>query len=57
MAVFRQWGLDELLPRAGEGLPRVYDLSYAVPADLALRESYQWRIGDDLYTLAIDGQP
>jgi DNA-binding HxlR family transcriptional regulator len=56
MAVFRQWGLDELLPHAGEGLPRVYDLSYAVPADLALRESYQWRIGDDLYTLAIDGQ-
>lgn len=56
MALFRQWGLDELLPPAGKGLPRVHDLSYAVPADLALHESYQWQIDDDLYALAIDGQ-
>jgi DNA-binding HxlR family transcriptional regulator len=33
MAVFRQWGLDELLPHTGEGLPR----------DLAVRLRAQQR--------------
>jgi hypothetical protein len=56
MALFRQWGLDELLPPGGDGLPHKHDLSYAVPGDLALRESYRWRIDDDVYTLVIDGQ-
>lgn len=56
LALFRQWGLDELLPPGGDGLPHKHDVSYAVPGDLALRESYRWRIDDDVYTLVIDGQ-
>jgi hypothetical protein len=56
LALFRHWGLDEQLPPGGDGLPHQHDLSCAVPADLALRESCQWRLDDDMYTLAIDGQ-
>jgi DNA-binding HxlR family transcriptional regulator len=56
MALLMQWGLDELLPLSGEGLPQVHDLSYAVPASLALHESYQWQIDGDLYALSINGQ-
>jgi DNA-binding HxlR family transcriptional regulator len=58
MAMFRQWGLDEMLPPAASGSlgSRTYDLSYAVPADIDMHESYQWRLDDGLYTLRIDGQ-
>lgn len=58
LALFREWGLDELLPPIGAGaeLPIVHDLSYAVPADLDLHESYEWQIDDDRYSLTINGQ-
>jgi hypothetical protein len=56
LAMFRQWGLDELLPPAcAAGEPAVYDLSYAVPAHAGLRETYEWRIDQDAYLLDIDG--
>jgi DNA-binding HxlR family transcriptional regulator len=58
MATFRQWGLDEMLPPTGSEsvAPRTYDLSYAVPADIDMHESYQWRLDDGVYALRIDGQ-
>jgi DNA-binding HxlR family transcriptional regulator len=56
LAMFRQWGLDELLPPADPAGEQVaYDLSYAVPAHAALRETYEWRIDQDTYHLGIDG--
>jgi hypothetical protein len=54
--MFRQWGLDELLPPAGASTtPTDYDLSYAVPDDLDLHETYEWRIDSARYTLEING--
>jgi hypothetical protein len=38
------------------GLSHVYDVSYAVPRDLALHESYEWQLDDGVYALRIDGQ-
>jgi DNA-binding HxlR family transcriptional regulator len=58
LALFRQWGLAELLPspeNAGAKRDASYDLSYAVPEDLDLHEAYVWRIDDDAYALEIDG--
>jgi DNA-binding HxlR family transcriptional regulator len=56
LAMFREWGLDELLPSAGAaGGPAAYDLSYAVPAHAGLHETYEWRIDQDTYHLDIDG--
>ena len=51
---FRQWGLDVMLPPAGEqGLPYVSDLSYAIPPDLSLHEWYEWHIDEGVYALEI----
>ena len=33
-----------------------HDMAYAVPDDLGLHESYEWRIGDTVVSLTIDGQ-
>jgi DNA-binding HxlR family transcriptional regulator len=58
LALFRQWGLDEMLPPASTSHGTevaTYDLSYSVPFDLGLHESYEWRIDDDAFALEIDG--
>ena len=54
LALFRRWGIDELLPPAGDSVVS-YDMSYAVPTDLDLHETYEWRIDDSVYRLQIDG--
>ena len=56
LALFRQWGLDEVLPPAtAHGLTVNHDVSYAIPADIEMHESYEWRLDDDRYHLRIDG--
>jgi DNA-binding HxlR family transcriptional regulator len=55
LAMFRQWGLDEMLPPGGVGLPRTHNVAYAVPGDLDLHESYLWTIDREHYHLRIDG--
>jgi DNA-binding HxlR family transcriptional regulator len=58
LALFRQWGLEEMLPPASSHHGHeatVFDLSYAVPLDLDLHESYEWRIDEDSFALEIDG--
>lgn len=57
LAELRQWGLDELLPPTGHAdtADTVYDMSYAVPTDLPLTETYEWHLDTDVYTLRIEG--
>ena len=56
IALFREWGLDEMLPPgAAPGLTLTHDLSYAIPTDIDLHESYEWRLDNDRYHLRIDG--
>jgi DNA-binding HxlR family transcriptional regulator len=54
LALFRQWGLGEMLPSASSQEVTTYD-PYAVPLDLELHETYEWRIDDDSFVLEIDG--
>lgn len=54
LAMFRRWALDELLPPDDETTTS-YDLSYAVPPELGLREEYAWHIDETVFVLAIDG--
>lgn len=54
MAEIRRWGANELL--ADADTPRVFDLSYEVPAELELDETYEWRIDGRSVGLTIDGQ-
>ena len=37
---------------------RIYhhDMTYAVPSELQLHESYEWRVDDTIFTLTIEGQ-
>ena len=58
LALFRQWGLDELLPPPGSAvpLPLRHDVSYAIPDDLALHEAYKWTVDGVDYGLHISGQ-
>lgn len=56
MALVREWGLDEMLPpSSAPGFALTHDLSYAIPADIEMHESYEWRLDDDRYHLRIDG--
>ena len=56
MALFREWGLDEMLPPgAPPGLTLTHDLTYAIPQDIEMHESYEWRVDEDHYHLRIDG--
>jgi len=54
LASFRRWALDELLP-IDVAEPARYNLSYAVPDDLDLAETYEWVIDGEPYALTIDG--
>ncbi len=54
MAEIRRWGVAELVSIGDEGVR--YDLAYAIPDDLALDESYEWRIDDEIVSLTIKGQ-
>ena len=51
MAEVRRWGADQLLAETGE--PTVFDLSYAMPPQLELDETYEWRIDGRPITLTI----
>ena len=51
MAEVRRWGADQLLADADE--PIVFDLAYALPEQLDLDETYEWRIDDRPITLTI----
>jgi DNA-binding HxlR family transcriptional regulator len=54
MAEVRRWGADELLcPDAG---PDEFDLSYEIPPDLNLDQTYLWIIDGAPITLTISGQ-
>ena len=55
LAMLRRWALDELLPIDAASEPVVYDLSYAVAADVGLCEEYEWHIDEFAYALRIDG--
>ena len=44
-----------LPPGATPGLTLTHDLSYAIPSDIDLHESYEWRVDDDRYHVRIDG--
>lgn len=50
----RRWGATMQID---DPVRQIYDhdVSYAVPAELDLRESYEWRIGDTIVELTIDG--
>lgn len=52
MAEIRRWGADELTSPADHG--SVFDMTYALPPDLHLSETYEWRIDDMAVTLTID---
>jgi len=54
MAEIRRWGVAELIS-IGDEADR-YDMAYAIPNDLALDESYEWRIDDEIVTFHIEGQ-
>lgn len=54
MAEVRRWGADQLLADTEE--PIVFDLSYAIPPQLELDESYEWRIDGRPITLTIKDQ-
>lgn len=54
MAEIRRWGADELLAEA-DG-PRNYDLSYEIPPELGLDETYEWRVDGRSIRFSIDGQ-
>lgn len=53
MAELRRWGVDVQFvdDRAHD-----YDFSYAIPDELGLDESYEWRIDGNPIALTIDGQ-
>lgn len=54
LAEMRRWGADELLcPDAG---PEEFDLSYEIPAELNLDQTYLWIIDGAPITLTIRGQ-
>lgn len=50
----RRWGATMQLD---DPVRRIYDhdMSYALPLELGLAESYEWRIGDSVTALTIDG--
>ncbi len=52
MAELRRWGADELL--ADPDTTRCYDFSYALPDELALTETYEWRLDGRSQFLTID---
>ncbi len=52
MAEIRRWGADELTGETDTA--QVFDMSYALPADLHLRETYEWRIDGEPTVLTID---
>ena len=51
----RRWGSTMQI---GDPIRQIYDhdLSWVVPPQLELTETYEWRIGDSVVTLTIDGQ-
>ncbi len=53
MAEVRRWGADQLLVDADE--PVVFDLAYALPEQLDLNETYEWRVDGRPITLTIKG--
>ncbi len=53
MAELRRWGADELVSTAQE--QRCFDLGYALPDELELHETYEWRIGERSVAFSIDG--
>jgi len=50
----RRWGATMQIDSP---IHQVYDhdMSYVMPEDLTMAESYEWRIGDTIVTLTIDG--
>ena len=52
MAELRRWGTDELL--ADPEPARSYDFSYALPPELELHETYEWRIDGRSLFLTIE---
>jgi len=54
MAEIRRWGVAELVS-IGDDAVR-YDMAYTIPVDLALDEAYEWRIDDEVISLAIEEQ-
>jgi DNA-binding HxlR family transcriptional regulator len=51
----RRWGVTMQID---DPVRQIYDhdMSYVVPAELGLSESYEWRIGATIVTLTVDGQ-
>lgn len=53
MAEMRRWGAVELV---SETRQLEFDLSYGVPAELQMSESYEWQVDDLVISLEIEGQ-
>lgn len=51
----RKWGLNEQLMLDTPTEEATHDLSYGIPDDLELAETYQWDIDGTITTLTIDG--
>lgn len=51
----RRWGATMQID---DPVRQIYhhDMTYAVPSELQLEESYEWRVDDTILTLTIDGQ-
>lgn len=54
MAEIRRWGVTELVSVPNDEAVH-YNMAYAIPDDLGLDESYEWRIDDNTVTLTIKG--
>ena len=53
MAELRRWGAEELVDV--DGTERCFDLGYALPDELDLHETYEWRVDDRTVAFSIDG--
>lgn len=51
----RKWGLSEQLMLDQRAEPVSHDMSYGVPDELDLHETYEWKVDDKTTTLTIDG--
>ncbi len=54
MAEIRRWGADELT--GGADASQTFDMSYALPSELDLNETYEWRIDGEPTVLTIAGK-
>lgn len=52
----RKWGLDEQLMLDAQTDHATFDISYGIPIDINLDETYQWTIDDTVITLEIRGK-